>query len=105
MSKSINPRFFEPVPSVSPLAAQIQGSMQLDRLGYEIEQRLGDGPWMPKCRYGLDIEFACYRMRYWNRLCRGRRSFRVVVVLGESRTVVAGEGAFRVASRNEVAHG
>lgn len=86
-------RFYQPVKSTPPLEAELHGLRQLDQLGYEIEQKIGDGPWLPKCRYGMDVEFAHARMRWWNRLLRGRRQYRVVVVLGDSRTVVIGEGA------------
>lgn len=59
---------------------------------YEIEQRIGHGEWAPKCRYGRDDALAVARARWWNALLRGRRSYRVVAVLGNTRTVVYGEG-------------
>lgn len=86
-------RFFEPVPASAVPATCVVQADDLGELNYEIEHRWADGPWMPKCRYGSDLDFACYRARYWNRLCRGRRTFRVVSVSGSSRSVVYGEPA------------
>lgn len=89
-------RFTQPVETVPgfSLDAQVAASLQpYPAVSYEIEQRIGDGPWERKCRYGDDEELAVSRVRWWNRLLRGRRSYRVVCVCGASRSVYFGEGA------------
>lgn len=91
VTNSWHDRFRDPVPGSSVVQAQPLGLVP--PVSYEIEHRWSDGPWMPKCRYGSDLDFACYRVRYWNRLCRGRRTFRVVSVSGASRSVIYGDAA------------
>ncbi|MBD9368387.1 hypothetical protein [Xanthomonas sp. XNM01] len=86
-------RFRRPVLGVSPLEADVASVRVLPVAEYWIQQRIGDGDWQLKCRYGQDVEFAVARAKWWNRLLRGRRSYRVVSVLGQSLAVVFGEGA------------
>lgn len=88
-----DPRFYEALPPSSHLDEEVAALRAMPEPDYEIEQRIGDGPWLPKCRYGRDDAWAVARARWWNALLRGRRSFRVVAVLGSTRTVVYGEGA------------
>lgn len=83
-------RFTQPVETVPgfSLDAQVAASLQpIPAVTYEIEQRIADGPWERKCRYGADYEWAVTRVRYWNSLLRGRRSYRVICVCGASRSV------------------
>lgn len=89
-------RFTQPVETVPgfSLDAQVAASLKpFPAFSYEIEQRIGDGPWERKCRYGDDSEWAVTRVRYWNWLLRGRRSYRVVSVCGASRSVYFVEGS------------
>lgn len=81
------------VEALSHLDAEVEALRILPKLCYWIEQRIGDGPWLLKCRYGDDRAFATSRVQWWNRLLRGRRRYRVVSVLGASRTVVYAEGS------------
>lgn len=90
--RRVDPRFFQPVPASSHLDADVAALRAMPEPTYEIEQRIADGDWLPKCRYGRDDAWAIERARWWNALLRGRRSYRVVVVLGDTRTVVYGEG-------------
>ncbi|KRG78076.1 hypothetical protein ABB30_04955 [Stenotrophomonas ginsengisoli] len=89
-------RFTQPVETVPgfSLDAQVAASLQpFPAVSYEIEQRIGDGAWERKCRYGDDSERAVGRVRYWNWLLRGRRTYRVICVCGASRSVYFGGGA------------
>jgi hypothetical protein len=79
--------------ALSHLDAEVEALRVLHELCYWIEQRIGDGPWLLKCRYGDDLAYAIARVQWWNRLLRGRRRYRVVSVLGTSRTVVYAEGS------------
>lgn len=88
-----DPRFYEPLPASSHLDVEVEALRAMPQPNYEIEHRIGDGPWLPKCRYGRDDAWAVARARWWNALLRGRRAYRVVAVLGSTRTVVYGEGA------------
>lgn len=92
-ARRVDARFFEPRVSSSHLDADVAACHAMPRPMYEIEQRIGTGDWQPKCRYGFDDAWAVSRARWWNALLRGRRSYRVVAVLGDRRTVVYGEGA------------
>jgi hypothetical protein len=78
--------------ALSHLDAEVEALRVLPQVDYEIEQRIGDGDWQPKCRYGNDLDLPVARVRWWNRLLRGRRRYRVVSVQGASRTVVYAEG-------------
>jgi len=77
---------------LSHLDVEVEALRVLPPVAYEIEQRIGDGDWQQKCRYGDDVAWAVERVRWWNALLRGRRSYRVVSVLGNSRSIVFGEG-------------
>lgn len=83
-------RFHAPVPGVFPLEAEVQATLHP---AYVIEHRTPDGVWSLHSRYGSDEAQALGRARWWSRLCRGRRQFRVCCVVGESSCVVMGEGA------------
>lgn len=86
-------RFAAPVPGVFPLAAEVAAMLPMPVAEYWIQQRIGDGVWTLKCRYGQDADLAVARVKWWNRLLRGRRSYRMVAVLGDSVAVLFGEGA------------
>lgn len=77
---------------LSHLDAEVEALRVLPQAEYVIEQRIGDGAWEQKCRYGDNLAWAVSRVQWWNRLLRGRRRYRVVSVLGASRTVVYAEG-------------
>ncbi len=77
---------------MSHLDAEVEALRTLPALEYFIEQRTPGGEWQSKCRYGDNLDLPVSRVRYWNRLLRGRRRFRVVAVMGASRTVVYAEG-------------
>lgn len=77
---------------LSHLDAEVEALRVLPKAEYFIEQRIGDGAWERKCRYGDNLAWAVSRVQWWNRLLRGRRRYRVVSVLGTSRTVVYAEG-------------
>lgn len=90
---AVRARFYAPVPGVLPLDSDVESVRAMPVPEYWIQQRVGAGDWELKCRYGQDLEWAVERVRWWNRLLRGRRSYRVVSVLGRFYTVVFGEGA------------
>ncbi|WP_152982606.1 hypothetical protein [Stenotrophomonas humi] len=94
--RSANPRFYQPLPPSSHLDVEVESVRAMPEPEYVIEQRIGDGDWQQKCRYGGDVVWAVERVRWWNALLRGRRSYRVVAVLGSSRSVVFGEGMHHV---------
>lgn len=85
--------FRKPVPGIFPLDAEVAALMRTPVSEYWIEQSIAGGPWQRKCRYGDDLELAVSRVRWWNRLLRGRRSYRVVSVLGDCSTVIFGAGS------------
>ncbi|AUZ55058.1 hypothetical protein B1L07_08125 [Stenotrophomonas acidaminiphila] len=90
----LHARFHESVPGVYPLDADVQAVMAAPVAEYWIQQRIVGVPgWTLKCRYGQDVAWAVERVKWWNALLRGRRQYRVVSVLGDSCTVVFGEGA------------
>lgn len=76
-----------------PRADEVASLLPMPQAEYWIQQRIGEGDWQLKCRYGQDVEWAVARAKWWNRLLRGRRQYRVVSVLGASVAVVFGEGA------------
>lgn len=89
-------RFHNPVPGVFPLDADVERIRAMPVPEYWIQQRLGEGDWELKCRYGQDVDWAVERVRWWNRLLRRRRTYRVVSVLGNAVAVVFEEGARHV---------
>ncbi|MBD8634474.1 hypothetical protein [Stenotrophomonas sp. CFBP 13725] len=91
MAAKVNPRFREPVLSISPLEAEIRGLMQLDKLRYTIEQRAIGGTWAHKSDYGTDEAHALRNARWFRQMLRGKVDFRVCVRLGNAKTVILGE--------------
>lgn len=56
--------------------------------GYQVEEVTGQGAQVLAC-YGLNEPAAVDACRWYNRLLRGRRVFRVVLRIGASVSVVA----------------
>jgi len=91
MAAKVNPRFFEPVRSTSPLEAEIHGLVQMEKLRYTIEQRLQGGSWTHKSNYGADEAHALRNARWFRQMLRGKVEFRVCVCLGDAKAVILGE--------------
>ncbi|EZP47886.1 hypothetical protein BW38_00267 [Stenotrophomonas sp. RIT309] len=91
MVAKVNPRFYDPVRSISPLEAVIHGVIQMEKLRYTIEQRLPGGAWNHKSDYGSDEAHALRNARWFRQILRGKVDYRVCACVGEAKAVILGE--------------